>query len=476
MKKEEMNRILGMLDDDVIADALGEKKTAGKVGVSRRKFMTALIAATLAVVILVGGVAAAFALRGNGEPQSLLPPEGAVIIRNVTSSAQLTAGTVYTSGEYYSVESAFADVAPDKYAVVNQLELDQELYESMVSSNDENRTWAVEVTVSPNLYMSKEYIERETAYWLSKYEMADLEALAGIYDQFKSDFDINAIYEQYKDRYEIDELYRYFASGELETDLLNADINAMSKKAEELWDECVHFTNGFWRNIADDVREMLDDFGIEFIEDNNRFIIFVTEGELMALEGLGGVKFSKAGKYDINAGVIERSIEWNGKIVSKKLHDAIAANEGKDVLFAVTAEPAVFGDMLDRSEYESKYVALFGEAAKRPAWRTALEAAAADGSLVSAAIELCGEDAVAKYLKDGVFDSALFDSDTSAINGEIELMRKNLYRDSQEVYKELLPHVRYIEITASGNVVIYVSAEELASMKLNGDYCFKLAA
>ena len=48
MNKEKMNQALSMLDDDVIADALeGKKRSTG--GVTRRKLMVTLIAATLAV-------------------------------------------------------------------------------------------------------------------------------------------------------------------------------------------------------------------------------------------------------------------------------------------------------------------------------------------------------------------------------------------------------------------------------------------
>ncbi len=475
MKNEKINAALGMLDDDVIADALEEKKSGGIV-VSRRRFMTALIAATLALAILAGGIAAAFALRGEKGPVSLLPPEGATVIRNVTSSVQLTSGTVYSSGNYYSVESQFADVEGETYALVNQIELDGELYDSMVASNDPNRTWALELSISPNLYMSEEYIEREIAYWLSKYEAADLGALVGIYEQVKSDFDINALYEQNKDKYEIDEIYKYFASGELEEDILSADIDALTKKAEELWDECVNFKNGMWQNLVDEVRAILDDFGVEYIEEDLCFVIFVTEGELLALEGFSGVKFSKANKYEINVGKYSNTTEWQGKKISKDLYDAIAANEGKDVLFAVTSEPAVFGEMLDRSNYESKYLELFSDAAKRPSWRALLEIAAADSSKLQNAIETCGEEAVGKYLWNGVFDAALFDNDTAAINAELEVMRANLYRNASEVYAEFAPLVRYIEITDSGSVVFYVTADELANLKTNGDYCFKLAA
>lgn len=478
MKNEKMNKALGMLDDDVIADAL-EGKRAGGIVVSRRKFMTALIAATLAIAILAGSVAVAFSIRGGKGPVSLLPPEGSTVIRNVTSSVQLTPGTVYSSGNYYSVESQFASVESEQYALVNQVELDGELYESMVASNDPNRTWAVEVSVSPNFYMTEDYIEREIAYWASQYEAADLGALVGIYEQIKTDFDINALYEANKDKYDLDELYKYFASGELEADILNADIEALKKKAEQLWDECIDIQSGHWENLVPGVRKILDDFGIEYIEEDHSFVIFVTEGELLALEGFTGVKFSKAGMYagySVSVGKYATMTEWNGKLISKDLASAIAANDGKDVLYAVTAEPAVFGEMLDRSNYEAKYLALFADAAKRPSWRALLEIASADGSKLQNAIDTCGEEVVLKYLKDGAFDAAAFDNDTAAINAELEVMRTNLYREATEVYAEFASLVRYIEITESGNVVFYVTAKELANLKTSGEYCFKLAA
>lgn len=475
MKNEKMNKALGMLDDDVVADAL-EGKRAGGIVLSRRRFMTVLIAATLAIAILAGSVAAAFSIRGGKGPVSLLPPEDMTVIRNVTASVQLTSGTVYSSGNYYSVESQFASVESEQYALVNQVELDGELYQSMVASNDPDRIWAVELTVSPNLYMSEAYIEREAEYWMSKYDAADLDALVEIYEQIKTDLDINALYEANKDKYELDELYKYFASGELEADILNADIEALKKKAEQLWDECVDIKNGYWKELLPSVRRGLEDFGIEYVEEGDSLIIFVTEGELIALEGLRGVKISKAARYDITVGQISPAAEWRGKLVSNSLAQALADNEGIDVLYAVTAEPAVFSEMLDRSNYEAKYLALFADAAKRPSWRALLEIASADGSKLQNAIDTCGEEVVFKYLKDGAFDAAAFDNDTAAINAELEVMRTNLYREAADVYAEFAPLVRYIEVTESGNVVFYVTAEELASLKTDGDYCFKLAA
>ena len=67
MNKEKMNSALSLLDDDVIADALeGKKRSTG--GVPRRKLMVTLIAATLAVAHLAGGITAAFSRVGGKGP------------------------------------------------------------------------------------------------------------------------------------------------------------------------------------------------------------------------------------------------------------------------------------------------------------------------------------------------------------------------------------------------------------------------
>ena len=476
MNKEKMNQAIGMLDEDVIADALeGKKKSTG--GVTRRKLTVALIAATLAVALLVGGIGAALSRTGGKGPLSILPPEDATVIRNVTTTVQVTSGTIYASGNYPSAEVQLGKAPAEEYAVVNQVELERELYERMVASNDPDRIWALEVEISPNLYMSEEYIERELAYWMSKAEAEDLSKLAEIYEQFKQDFDINALYEANKDKYNLDEIYKYFASGELERALLNKDVDALKKKAESLWNECVNIKNGYWKNLAPAVRTALKDFGIEFVEEGDTFIIFVTEGELLSLGGFSGVKFSNANQYDFTFGQIPTVTEWSGKLVSNKLAAALKANEGNSTaLFAVTAEPAAFSKMLDRSNYEARYLELFSDSAKRPAYRAALEAASADASKMDAAIAICGEAMVKDYLWDGVFDAARFDQDTVELSATVELMRSNLYRDATEVYNEFAPYVRYIEITADGNVVFYVTADELAALTTAREYCFKLAS
>ena len=472
MNKEKMNQAIGMLDDDVLADALeGKKKHTG--GVTRRKLAVALIAATLAVALLAGSIVAALS-RGRG-PASLLPPEDATVIRNVTTTVQFTPGTVYASGSYPYVE--YRHEGSGEYAVVNEVELDRELYDSMVASNDPDRVWALEVTISPNLYMSEDYIEREVEYWSSKIKSEDLEKLAVIYEQLKSDFDIDALYEANKDKYELDEIYKYFSSGKLEKALLDKDVNALKAQVESLRNECVNIQNGYWKNLAPAVRKVLNDFGVEYVEEDGAFVIFVTEGELLSLHGFSGVKFSKASKYEITVGQIPTVTEYKGKLVSNKLADALAANAGnKDALFAVTAEPAAFSKLLDRSNYEARYLELFAEAAKRSSYRSALAAAAADSSKLQAAIELCGAETVAEYIRDGVFDAAGFDEYTVKLNESIEVMRSNLYRDAADVYAEFAPLVRYIEINSAGNVVFYLTADELASLTTAREYCFKLAS
>ena len=58
MKKEEMNKIIGMLDDDVVADGLSENRREGITVRFSRKVAVALIAATLAVALLASGIIA----------------------------------------------------------------------------------------------------------------------------------------------------------------------------------------------------------------------------------------------------------------------------------------------------------------------------------------------------------------------------------------------------------------------------------
>ncbi len=470
MKKEEMNKVITMLDDDVIADALEGSQSASRPA-RRRGIFTAMIAAVLAVA-MIAGAAVAMLRRPAGGAQSILPPEGATIIR-MSRTVQLTPETVFTSGNYYA-QTAYKDLEAGRYASVGGLELDGALYDSLVASNDAGRTWALEVTVSPNLYITKDYIEKEAEYWMSRYEIEDLGALAGIYSQLNADYDINALYEQYKDTYDLDVFYKYYASGQLESDLLAQDIGALSTKAEQIWDDCVSFQRDYWKDISKSVAPFLDAVGIDYLEDEDRFIIFVTEGELMSLQGISGVKFSKAGKYDLGLGQISRLTEWQGKLITNELAEAINAN-GSDVLFAVTAEPAVFGQLLDRAGYEEEYVAVVTELAKRPASRALLEAAAQNSAKFAEAVEVCGIDTVTKYIQGNVFDSALYDADTAAMTEKMNEMRENLYGTADKYYEVFSSQVRYIEVKANGNVILYVTADELAAIKTESEYCYKLA-
>ena len=476
MNKEKMNQAIGMLDEDVIADALeGKKRSTG--GVTRRKLTVALIAATLAVALLVGGIGAALSRTGGRGPASILPPEDATVIRNVTTTVQVTPGTIYASGNYPSVETQFGGAPAGEFAVVNDIELDRELYDSMVESNDPDRIWALEVAISPNLYMTEEYIEREVEYWMSKVDASELSALVDIYAQFKNDFDINALYEANKDKYNLDEIYKYFVSGELEEALLKRDVDALKEKAESLWNECANIKKDYWSALAPAVGRALEDFGIEYVREGDSFIIFVTEGELLELQGFTGVKISKANKYDLTFAQIPTVTEWRGKTVSNKLAEELARNEGSpEVLYAVTAEPVEFSRMLDRSNYEARYLELFSNLAKRSVHRAALAAASSDTAQLEAAIDICGERMVTDYLHNGVFDAARFDRDTVELSATVELMRSNLYRDASEVYAEFAPLVRYIGINENGNVVFYVTADELAALKTEREYCFNLAS
>lgn len=339
MKNTKINEALGMLDDDIITEALHGKKTRGN---GTRRIAVIAIAATLAVSILAATLV--FALGGIGEPgASILPPEGQTIIKFATSSAQIDGKTVYSaSGDYYSVEGQYSEVDPESYYVVNGVEIEGKLYEALVGSNDPNRTWAVNVSLSPNLYMTEEYIQKEVLYWTSKLEAKDLEALAGILSQVTGVYDLQLIYEQYKDKYNIDELYKYFASGKLEEDLLNADVEAITKKVEELWDDCVKFKDDLWANMVQPARAALDALGIEYAEENGCFTVFVTESELISLQGVEGLKFSKAEDYDIGVGAIDpnSTVDWNGITVTRRLKKALEDHEDEDVLYAVLVKAA----------------------------------------------------------------------------------------------------------------------------------------
>ncbi len=473
MIKEEMNKAISMLDEDVVADALEGAKTAPK-GASKRRFVTAIIAATLALAIIAG--AAVAALRAPSGNKSILPPADAEVIR-LDSSAQFTPDTVYSSGNYQSAQTAYTGVPGEAYAQIGGLEISGELYESMVNSNDSDRVWALELTVSPNLYMTKDYLEKEASYWLAKYEMTDLGSIAGIYEQAKENFDFNALHEQFKDRFDLEAIFKYFASGDLEKDLLNQDISALTKKAEEIWNECVEIKNAFWSEMSGEVCRVLDELGIPYEEKDGKIIIFATEGDLLDfdLEGLKDIKLSKAEEYDIDLDKIEQYIDWSGKHISAKLNEAIAANGGKDVLFAVIAEPAEFGKWIDRAGYEEAYKAVFAELAKRPELKAALEEAAKDAVKYAEAVKTYGEELVGKYFTEEGFNKEQFDADTAQLTAKMNEMRENLYESADKIYAEFSELVRYIEVKDDGTIVLYLTEEELAALKTVKDYIYKLA-
>lgn len=481
MKKEEMNRIIGMLDEDVIADALGEKKAVGKASVSRRKLAVTLIAATLAIAILASTVIIALGRRDNeGERMNVLPPVGMMVIKNVASGSQITDATEVVRGEYPMVQSSeyWTTCDPITYTNVGGLEMSESLYNDLVKSNDVNRTWSIEVSISPNLYVTKDYLALQFESMLSEVSANHLETLVSLYEQAKENFDIDAVYEQYKGLFELDELYKYFKSGELDRDLLNSDIDALTKKAREIIDQCGEIREGFWSELEPLVVAELEKLDVPFVKDGDSYVIFVTEGELMKLAGIEGLKFDNAYyKIDINEFDPNAIGERAGKKITKRFADALEQNAGEDVLFAVLVESAGVAEIGDKSAYEQKYLALFAELASRKTVETALRSAVEGGEKLRKAIEICGEETVNKYIKDGVFDSALFDSDIAAIGAEIEEMRVKLYGDNTaEIYDAFKNFVNYIEITEQGSVIIYVTAAEFDALTFEGDFVFNLAA
>ncbi len=478
MKKEEMNRALGMLDEDVIADALEEKRSGGRT--VSRKFVTALIAAALAVAILASTLMIALGRRDSeGERVNVLPPVGANVIKHVASSAQITGATECSYGTYPCVESCeFWVVDPMPYLVAGGLEMSDSLYNALVKSDDVNRTWSIEVSISPNLYITNEYLALQVESMLADVGTHRLESLIGIYEQAKENFDVDAIYEQYKDMFEIDEIYKYFKSGDLDRDLLNADIDAMTKKAREILDQCGEIREGFWGELEPIVLSELERLGVPFVKENGSYVIFVTEGELLSLSGIEGLKFDNAYyKIDVNEFDPNAISERAGKKITKKLADALEQYAGEDVLFAVLVETAGVAEIGDKSAYEQEYLELFSAYASRKVEEAALRGAVEGGEKLQKAIEMCGQETVDKYIKDGVFDSALFDSDTAAIGAKIEEMRVKLYGDnSAEVYDAFKDAVRYIEITGQGSVIIYVTAAEFDALAPTGDFVFNLSA
>ncbi len=476
-----MNKIIGMLDEDVIADALCGKKTAAKTGVSRRKFVTALIAATLAVAILASTLVIALGRRGNeAERVNVLPPVGSYVIKHVASGSQITAQTEYRYGNYPVPESTQYWIMGDPipYYVAGGIEMSESLYNALVESSDANRTWAVEVSISPNLYLTKDYLAAETERMLAEVSAEQLRSVAEYYEQAKGEIDIDALYEQYKDSYDLFDIYKYVKSGQLDRDLLNADVDALTKKANEIINSCDDIREDYWLNLEPLVLAELEKYDVPFVKDGNSYVIFVTEGELLSLAGIEGLKFENSYyKIDVNEfdpnGITERA----GKKITKRLSNAFAAHEGEDVLFAVLVESAAFAESGNKAAYEQEYLAIFGKLAARKTVEDALREAVAGGVKLQKAITICGKETVDKYLKDGVFDAELFASDTASMKAQIEIMKNKLYGDgSAEVYDAFKDTVNYIEITAEGSVIIYVTATEFDALTFEGDFVFNLAA
>lgn len=480
MKKEEMNKIIGMLDDDVIADALGEKRAASKGSLNRRKLVTTLIAATLAVAILASTLIIALSRGGSEERVNILPPVGSYVIKNVASGSQITAETEYRYGEYPVPESTQYWIMGDPipYCVAGGLEMSDSLYNALVESSDANRIWAVEVSVSPNLYLTKDYLAAQTERMLAEVSAEQLRSVAEYYEQAKGEIDIDALYEQYKDSYDLFDIYKYVKSGQLDRDLLNADIDALTKKASEIIASCDDIREDSWQNLEPLVLAELEKYDVPFVKDGNSYVIFVTEGELMALSGIEGLKFETS-YYKINVnefdpnGITERA----GKKVTKRLADAMELNAGEDILFAVLVESASFAEVGNKSAYEQEYLAIFADLAARKTVEKVLREAVEGGEKLEYAITLCGKGTVDKYLKDGVFDAELFANDTAAMKAQIEIMKNKLYGDgSAEVYDAFKDQVNYIEITTDGSVILYVTAAEFDALTSTGEFVFNLAA
>ena len=478
MKKEEMNKIIGMLDDDVIADGMSEKKTEGVTIRLSRKLAVSLVAAVLAVAMLASGIIIGLSRFGEEERVNVLPPVGVQVIKHVASGAQITKDTANSGGYYPYVESPYVAIEPNAYVTAGGLELSSSLYNDLVRSDDPNRTWSIEVSISPNLYITKDYLSLEMERVLSEVTAEQLETLIGIYEQAKDSVDIDALYNQYKDQYELLDLYKYVKSGQFDRDLVNADIEALTKKAQGILDSCGEIKNDFWMNLEPVVVAELERLGVPFVKDGDSYVIFVTEGELMSLSGIEGIKFENADyKIDVNEYDPYALSDHAGKKVTKRLADAFRKNEGKDVLFAVLVESASVAEIGDKAAYEREYLELFKAYASRKACEAALRGAVEGGEKLEKAIEICGQDAVDKYIKDGAFDSALFESDTAEMSVRIEEMKTKLYGDnSAEVYDAFKDSVNYIEITEQGSVIIYVTAAEFDALTVAGDFVFNLAA
>ena len=480
MKKEEMNKIIGMLDDDVIADGLSEKKNEGITIRFSRKLAVALIAATLAVAMLASGIMIGLSRRENVEERiNVLPPVGMTVVKHVASGAQITDATAVECGYYPCVENSqywIADALP--YLVAGGLEMSDSLYQSLVKSGDPNRTWSIEVSISPNLYITKNYLDKQAEMMLSNVTAEHLERFINEYEQMKDSIDIDALYAKYGHLADLVDVYKYVKSGQFDQDLLNADIEDLKEAANELIDSCGEIKKGFWKDLEPLVLAELENLDIPFVKEGDSYVIFVTEGELLSLSGIEGICFENAYyKIDVNEFNPNALSERAGKKITKRLADAFNKNEGENVLFAVLVESAGVAEIGDKSAYEQEYVALFSDYASRKATEAALRGAVEGGEKLIKAIEFCGQETVDKYIKDGVFDSALFESDTVAMGAQIEEMRTKLYgNNSAEVYDAFKNSVNYIEITEQGSVIIYVTAAEFDALTFEGDFVFNLAA
>jgi hypothetical protein len=478
MKKEEMNKIIGMLDDDVIADGMSEKKTEGITIRLSRKLAVSLVAAALAVAMLASGIIIGLSRFGEEERVNVLPPVGVQVIKHVASGAQITKDTANSGGYYPYVESPYVAIEPNAYVTAGGLEMSELLYNDLVRSNDPNRTWSIEVSISPNLYITKEYLSLEMERMLSEVTAEQLDTIIGIYEQGKDSVDIDALYNQYKDQYELLDLYKYVKSGQLDRDLVNADIEALTKKASQMLENCGEIKNDFWMNLEPVVLAELERLGVPFVKEGDSYVIFVTEGELLSLSGIEGICFENADyKIDVNEYDPYALSERAGKKITKRLSDAFNKNEGEGVLFAVLVESASVAEIGDKSAYEQEYLELFKAYAACKVYEAALRGAVEGGEKLEKAVEICGQDVVNKYIKDGAFDSALFESDKALMGAQIEEMKTKLYgNNSAEVYDAFKDSVNYIEITEQGSVIIYVTAAEFDALTFEGDFVFNLAA
>ena len=480
MKKEEMNKIIGMLDDDVVADGLSDNRREGITVRFSRKVAVALIAATLAVALLASGIMIGLSRGGNVEERvNVLPPVGMTVVKHVASGAQITDATAVEYGNYPCVESnRYWIVDPMPYLVAGGLEMSDSLYNDLIRSGDANRTWSIKIEISPNLYITKDYLAKEAESMLAGYTAENLQMLINEYEQIKDSIDIDGLYAKYGHLYDLVDVYKYIKSGQLDRDLLNADINDLKKQAKEIIENCGEIKNDFWKNIEPQVLAELEKLGVPFVKDGDSYIIFVTEGELLSLSGIEGIKFENAYyKIDVNEFNPNALYERAGKKITKRLADAFKKNEDGNVLFAILVESAGVAEIGDKSAYEQEYLDLFAAYASRKVSEAALRGAVEGGEKLLAAIELCGAETVDKYIKDGVFDSALFESDTAAMGAQIEEMKTKLYGDnSAEVYDAFKDSVNYIEITPQGSVIIYVTAAEFDALTVTGDFVFNLAA